>query len=179
MTRNELLRRAVHILIGLGAYLVPVIGVDAALALALIAIPANAWLLPRLPGLRNVIRPDGTGTRAIWAYPLACAALLVVFHDRPVIAQIGWLSLGVGDGVAPFLGLAVRGPCWPWRREKRVLVSVLAGGAAALACAIVAPWPIAIAAGCAGAVADGLPRPIEDNVAWPVSAAVAAWIASP
>ncbi len=176
MTRAELLRRAVHILIGCGAYLVPILGVPVALALSLIAIPANAWLLPRIPGLRTVIRSDGSGTRAIWAYPASCAVLLIVFWQKPQYAQAGWLALGIGDGVAPFIALLCGGPRWPWRREKSVLVSLLAGGVAALAMAVVTPWPVALAAGLAGAVADGLPRPIEDNIAWPLCAATTAWV---
>jgi dolichol kinase len=173
MTRNEVLRRVVHILIGLGAYLVPVIGVKAALVLALAAIPANAWLLPRLPGLRNVIRDDGSGTRAIWMYPLACALLLLVFHDTPRHAQAGWLALGVGDGLAPFLARVVRGPAWPWNARKRIAVSAAAAAIGA-ACALpVVPLPAAIGVAVAGMVADSLP--LEDNLTWPLLTATAAW----
>lgn len=176
MTGPEALRRSVHVLIGLGAYLVPVIGVDVALALAVAAVPANAWLLPRLPVLKSVIRQDGSGTRAIWLYPLACAALLVVFRDAPQFAQAGWLALGLGDGLAPFVALAVGGPAWPWHGRKRVLVSALAGVLAGLATLPVLPLPAAVAVALAGTIADGLP--FEDNLTWPLLGAAAAWAAA-
>jgi dolichol kinase len=176
MNRDEILRRAVHVLIGLGAYLVPVIGVKAALVLAIVAIPANAWLLPVLPGLRRVIRPDGSGTRAIWLYPLSCALLLAVFYERPQFAQAGWLALGLGDGLAPFVAMVVGGPAWPWCRRKRVLVSVAAGAIAGLAVLPVVPLPAALAVAAAGVVADGLP--LEDNLDWPLLCGAAAWLAA-
>src|SRR5262249_38501058 len=127
MSRAEILRRLVHVVVGLGAYLVPVIGVPAALTLAIVAVPANAWLLHHLPGLRAVIRPDGKGSHALWLYPFSCAVLLAFFRDRPAIAQAGWLALGVGDGLAPFVALGVGGPPWPWNRGKRIAVSAIAG----------------------------------------------------
>jgi len=172
MSPSELLRRLVHIGIGLGAYLVPVIGVDAATVLALAAIPANAWLLPRLPWVRRVIRPDGKGTHALWLYPLSVAALLLAFRGTPEVAQCGWLALGVGDGLAPFIAMVIRGPTWRFNGTKRVFVSVLAGMVAGLAC-----WPVvgargAVAVAAAGAVADSLP--LEDNVTWPWATAIAA-----
>jgi dolichol kinase len=176
MTRPELVRRAVHVLIGAGAYLVPVIGVKAALVLAIVAIPANAWLLPHLPGLRSVIRPDGSGRNAIWLYPLACAILLAVFWEQPRYAQAGWLALGFGDGLAPFVGMAVKGPAWPWCARKRVLVSLVSGAIAGLATLPVLSVPGALAVAGAGFVADGLP--FEDNLGWPFLCAGAAWIAA-
>jgi dolichol kinase len=176
MTQQEIVRRFVHVLIGFGAYLVPVIGVKAALILAIVAIPANAWLLPHLPGLRRVIREDGSGTRAIWLYPLSCALLLAVFYEQPQFAQAGWLALGIGDGLAPFLALALGGPRWPWCARKRVLVSMAAGAAAGLAALPVVPLPAAVAVAVAGMVADGLP--LEDNVTWPLLCGTAAWLAA-
>jgi dolichol kinase len=166
MTRNEIVRRLVHVLIGLGAYLV----------LAIVAIPANAWLLPHLPGLRDVIRPDGSGTRAIWLYPFSCAILLAVFYERPAFAQAGWLALGLGDGLAPFLAAAIGGPNWPWCARKRILVSVAAGAVAGLAALLVVPLPSALAVAAAGTLADSLP--LEDNVTWPLLCGTAAWLAA-
>jgi dolichol kinase len=176
MTHNEILRRLVHVLIGVGAYLVPVIGVKAALVLAIVAIPANAWLLPHLPGLRRVIRADGSGTRAIWLYPFSCALLLAVFYERPSFAQAGWLALGLGDGMAPFLAAVMGGPSWPWCARKRVLVSGGAGLIAGLAVLPVVPLPAAAAVAAVGAVADGLP--LEDNLSWPLLCGTAAWLAA-
>jgi dolichol kinase len=174
MTRSELLRRLVHVLIGLGAYLVPIVGVKAALILAIVAIPANAWLLPHLPGLRSVIRADGSGTRAIWMYPLACAALLAIFYEQPRFAQAGWLALGLGDGLAPFISFVVGGPAWPWNPRKRVAVSLLAATIAGVATLPLLPVSAAIAVVAAGTIADSLP--LEDNLTWPFLCALAAWI---
>jgi dolichol kinase len=176
MSRNEVLRRLVHVLIGVGAYLVPLIGVNAALVLAIVAIPANSWLLPHLPGLRRVIRSDGSGTRAIWLYPFSCALLLAVFHDRPAFAQAGWLALGIGDGLAPFLALVIGGPRWPWCARKRVLVSAAAATIAGAATLPVVPVAAAVAVAAAGVVADSLP--VEDNLSWPLLCGVAAWLAA-
>jgi dolichol kinase len=173
MKRAELLRRAVHVAIGLGAYLVPVVGVGTALALAIAAVPANALLLPRLPGLRSVIRDDGSGTRAIWLYPLSCAVLLATFHETPRFAQAGWLALGLGDGLAPFVAMLVRGPAWPWNPRKRILVSAFAGLIAGAAVLPLLPVPAALAVALAGTLADGLP--LEDNLTWPLMAGFAAW----
>ena len=176
MTKNEILRRLVHVLIGVGAYLVPVIGVKAALILAIVAIPANAGVLPHLPGLRGVIRPDGTGTRAIWLYPFSCALLLALFYERPAFAQAGWLALGLGDGLAPFLASVIGGPKWPWCARKRVFVSLAAGAVAGLATLPVLPLPAALAVAAAGTFADSLP--VEDNVSWPLLCGTAAWLAA-
>jgi dolichol kinase len=175
MTRNEILRRSVHVLIGVGAYLVPVIGVKTALILAIVAIPANAWLLPHLPGLKGVIRDDGSGTRAIWLYPFACALLLAVFYEQPRLAQAGWLSLGLGDGLAPFIALVVKGRPWPWNARKRIPVSILAGLVAGAATLPILTLPGALAVAAAGIVADSLP--VEDNLSWPLLTAAAAWVA--
>jgi dolichol kinase len=172
MSRGEILRRLVHVLIGLGAYLVPLIGVDAALVLAICAIPANAWLLRHLPGLRSVIRADGS-TRAIWLYPFSVALLLAIFHHDVRFAQAGWLALGLGDGLAPFLAMVIRGPHWPWNPRKRIAVSATAALVAAVATLPVLPIPAAVAVLAAGIVADSLP--LEDNVTWPLLTAGAAW----
>jgi dolichol kinase len=174
MTQNEILRRIVHVLIGVAAYLVPVIGVKAALILAIVAIPANMWLLPRLPLLKGVIRSDGSGTRAIWLYPFSCALLLGVFYEQPRYAQAGWLALGIGDGLAPFIAMAVKGPLWPWNARKRILVSAASGLVAGLAALPVVPAPAAIAVAVVGALADSLP--LEDNLTWPLLTGVAAWV---
>jgi dolichol kinase len=176
MTQSEIVRRLVHVLIGVGAYLVPVIGVKAALILAIVAIPANAWLLPHLPGLNRVIRPDGRGTHAIWLYPFSCAILLAVFYERPAFAQAGWLALGLGDGLAPFLASVIGGPKWPWCSRKRAFVSAAAGAVAGLAALPVVPLPSAIAVAAAGVLADSLP--LEDNVTWPLLCGTAAWVAA-
>lgn len=169
----ETLRRCVHVAVGALGYLLPVLGFPVAFALACTSVVANKFLLPHLPGLRRV-RDVPRGDRGIWTYPLAVAAILLVFRERPVVAQAAWLALGFGDGVAPWIGRVAGGPRWPFRPDKKILASLCAGGVAALAILPVAPWPVAAAAGLCGALADGLPPRIEDNVAWPVAAALGA-----
>ena len=93
----------------------------AALILAIVAIPANAWLLPapsRASGTSS--GTTGAGRARSGSTRSACALLLAVFYEQPRFAQAGWLALGLGDGLAPFIALVVSGPAWPWNPRKRV-----------------------------------------------------------
>jgi dolichol kinase len=177
MSGNEILRRAVHIAVGSLAYLVPVLGWTISFTLSCVAVVANKFLLPHLPGLRRV-RDVGRGDRGIWTYPLAIALLLLIFRERLVVAQAGWLALGFGDGTAPFFGRVLGGPRWAFRPDKKIFASLAAGAAAAVAVLPVAPWPVAFVAGFGGALADALPAKVDDNFTWPVFATLAAWAAT-
>ena len=184
LDRPELLRRAVHLSVGAIAYLLPVLGWGTTFALTCAAVVANTYVLPHLPGVK-IVRDVARGDRGIRLYPVAVAILLLVFRDRPWIAQAGWLALGFGDGTVPFACRLVRGgPRWPWRPDKRLLPSVLGGLCAAVAVLPVVPAPIrpasivALAAGLAACLADGLPRRIEDNVSWAFLGAAGAFVAA-
>ena len=115
MTRREAARRILHVLLGAGAFLVPLLGWVALAALCAAAAAANAWLLPRLAATRWLLRDarDG-GRRGLVLYPVAVGVLALVFRDEHGPIQAGWLALAVGDGLAPFFGEVLRGPRWPW-----------------------------------------------------------------
>ncbi len=181
--RPELLRRAVHLAVGAIAYLLPVLGWGTTFALTCAAVVANTFVLPRLPGVR-IVRDVARGDRGIRLYPVGIAILLLVFRDRPWIAQAGWLALGFGDGMVPIAARVLRGgPHWPGRPEKRVGPSLAGGMCAALAVLPIVPaagfssMAVAGGAGLVACLADGLPRRIEDNLAWSFLGAVGAWTA--
>ena len=176
VSNRELLRRGVHIALGVGAFLLPVLGWKIVAILSASAVPVNAWLLGRLPLGRLLLREGAdAGTRGLVLYPLVVFALCVVFRERHAPIQAGWLALAVGDGCAPLLARRLPHRAWPWNRLKSIWSS---GAAFVLAAGTMVPliglWP-AVASASAGCLGESLPAPSDDNLTTPVLAAAACW----
>lgn len=174
MTAREGWRRAVHVALGGGAWLLPVLGWEVVAGLCAAATAFNALLLHRLPITRGLVRPDGGGRVGLVLYPLVLLALVLVFRDRHVPTQAAWLALAVGDGLAPVMGAFMKRPRWPWNVRKSVPATATAFALAAALLTTLTGAALAFPAMAVGAVAESLPGPLDDNLTVPVAAAVAA-----
>ncbi len=167
-----LARRCVHTALAGGAFLLPLIAWwVAAGALVLAALFNAAVLAPR----GWLARRDGPGTRGLVLYPLVLALLTLVFQERCFTVQCAWFALAVGDGLAPLFRHG--GLSWPWRRDKEIGASVLAYALAILLMLSVVAWPVALAAGVSGMLAETAPPALDDNLTVPVAAALGAMVA--
>jgi dolichol kinase len=145
--------------------------------IALVALLYNAILAPRL-GLDRAYRHEGEGHMGgLTTYPLA--VLLLVLLTPVEVAAGAWVVLAVLDPVAAAVGSRLRRPRIPLNARKSVCGTLAGLIASALACAgiltflgVPDPWPAALCAAGAGAVAEALPLPIDDNL--PIAAASAA-----
>ncbi len=168
MIRAALARRVVHIAVGGGAFLLPLLAWQTSLCICMAAALFNLFVLSRRPWLA---RADGRGAVGLTAYPLVIALLLLLFRDDYAPVQAAWVAMAVGDGLAPLL--AVRGTEWAWNTRK----SWVGSGAAFCVCALVLlallPPPLALAAAAAGCIAESLPLPWDDNLSVPLAAASA------
>jgi dolichol kinase len=173
VSRRELVRRLVHTCLGAGAYLLAFISWEWAAALFAAAVLVNALLLPRLPGMKFLMRADGSGHAGLILYPLVLLLLTLAFRDRVAVVQAAWLAMAVGDGLAPLFGEFLERPAWPWCRSKSVPASVIAFGLAFTAMLPVLSPAVAAAAAGAGLLGESLPPPSNDNLVVPVLAAAA------
>ena len=176
MTGREGARRLVHVGLGGLAWFLPLVSWKVAAIVFLLGTLANAFLLPRLPAFRLLMRPsspegDPGGLRGLVLYPLVLLGLTLLFRDReePVIAA--WLAMALGDGLAPLLAHAFGGPAWPWNARKRILPSCLAFGVSVLAMVTLLPPATALWAGTLGLLGESLPGPVDDNLTVPLLAA--------
>ncbi len=172
------LRRAVHLAFGAPALLLPGIGSSWGAGIAALALVYNAFLAPRF-GLDRSYRRVGEGHfGGLTTYPLA-VLLLVLLAPLPLAAG-AWVVLAAGDPTAAAVGERLPRPRVPWNARKSLagtLTALLAGSAAcALAlghAGIAHPWTMALAAGAAGALAESLPLPTDDNLSVAGAAALA------
>lgn len=176
MRETEVLRRLVHVGLGGGAWLLPILGWELVAVLAALAVPFNLLALPRIPGLRRLERPGGRGRTGLVLYPLVVLALVVVFRERREVAQAGWLALAVGDGCAPLLGVWMSRPRWPWLQEKSVPASLVAFGLAGLCMLSLMPAAAAAAGAAGGLLGEVAPLPADDNLLVPMAAVLAVLI---
>lgn len=193
---GEGLRQAGHIGAGLGALLIRPLGPGPVLALVLVALPFNAFVLPRWLGGR-LRRPGERG--AFWGptwYALSVALLLVVFWRLPDLAAAGWLLLAVGDGAATIVGRRWGKRELPWNPDKSWAGSLaywIAGAAAVLGIL----WPsdarlitalpdqmvlmVALfamgptVAALAAAAVESLRQPLDDNLLPPLVGSLVLW----
>jgi dolichol kinase len=176
--RRERTRRIVHLAFGGAALLVPVLGRAGSIAVAASAAVYNIVLAPALGWDRSYRRAGESRLSGIGTYPLA--VLLLLCFTPPRTAMAAWGVLAVGDPAAAAAGVRWGRRALPWNRAKTwigTLAAFVAGSAAAwalLAYAGPSPAPVgaALAAGAAGALAESLPWPIDDNL--PVAAGAAA-----
>lgn len=166
--RGPLLRRCLHVALGGGAFLLPLVSWQVSLVACTVGAAFNALVLPRM---KWVPREDGAGTLGLVLYPLVLALLLVFFRSDFVPVQAAWICMAVGDGLAPLL--AVQAVPWPWNRRKSVVGSVCAYAMSGLVLMAVLPWPLALCAALAGCLVESLPLRVDDNLLVPLASALA------
>ena len=120
LDRAEVQRKVLHIAMGGFAFALAWLTWWQALALALIALAHNVWVLPRYARAR-VFRGDArTKGRdlGIVLYPASIAILILVLHTKLEIVAAAWGLLAFGDGFATLAGRSIGGPRLPWNRAK-------------------------------------------------------------
>jgi uncharacterized protein (TIGR00297 family) len=185
LTRPELLRKLVHIGVGLLAFAVRPLGFLGALAAASAAIVHNLFLFPRYGGRRLWRETETRRGQAlgIVLYPVAVLVLILLFRNRLEIAAATWGILAFGDGMAAIVGLALGGTNpLPWNSGKSwagTAAYALAGGAAAAALLLwTAPGrytlafalAIGFAAAAFAALLESQPQGLDDNLGVPLVA---------
>ena len=176
MTAREASRRVVHLALGAGAWLLPVLGWEVVAGLSAFGCLFNLLLLHRLPFTRGLVREDGAGRIGLILYPVVVLTLVLVFRDQHAPIQAGWLALAVGDGLAPVFGVFLTRPRWPWNPSKTAPATVVAFAVAAALLSTLTDATVAFSAMGIGALSESLPGPVDDNLTVPVVAAVAAFL---
>jgi dolichol kinase len=123
-TYQRRLRKAIHILAGLPAFLLGYVGFGIAVTCALAAVVVAFMLKPNEPWLKMLAKPEDISRRRIDGvrnYFLTVFILIVLFDLRyPQIAAAGWFALALGDGAAGLIGRkdAVK---LPWSGRKTIV----------------------------------------------------------
>ncbi len=118
LSRGELLRKAIHIAVGLGAFAVVFLGAAYTALLAFSLLLFNVFVWPRLGG-RGVWREQDARrgyALGIVLYPLVILILILVFWRRLEVVAAVWAILAFGDGMAAVAGRGLAGARWPGAR---------------------------------------------------------------
>jgi len=185
---SEILRKGAHVGVGFFALLFGVLPAWACLALALLALAHNAFLLPRYGRVlwREEDHERGHSPGVV-AYSVTLVILSAVYWNRPDAAAAGWGVLAFGDGIASLAGRFLGGPALPWNSKKSwsgflafflsasaasfLLSSFVRSKVAALATSPLEQLVLAsILTGVVGAFVESLPLPIDDNLTAPLAA---------
>lgn len=185
LTRGELLRKIVHMSVGLIAFSLRFLGPFWAAILGAAALANNLFVLHRIGG-KHLWRPhehERGASVGIILYPLAVLLLILIFWQRLEVAAAAWGILAFGDGMASVAGMALGRRKLPWNPRKSWIGSgayVLFGGLAAAALLVwTAPaqgraydWAFALAVGFAtallSAALESLPQGLDDNIGVPL-----------
>jgi len=183
LSRGELLRKVVHMGVGLIAFSLHFLGPFWSAVLAACAVGFNVFLLPRVGGrkLWRAAELEAGSSLGIVLYPLAVLLLILVFYRRLEIAAAAWGILAFGDGMASVAGMQFGRRKLPWNPRKSwagTLAYVIFGTAAATALLLWTPREHAYAPGFALAVCfatallaaalESLPQGLDDNIGVPL-----------
>ena len=182
VSRGELLRKTVHMSVGLCSFLLRWLGPLWGAVIAAGGFLFNLLLLPRLGG-RHLLR-EGERARGrsvgVLLYPLTVMLLILVFWRRLEVAAAAWGILAFGDGMASVVGMTLGRRKLPWNPAKSWAGSLgywLFGAAAAAALLQwTAPgrygWAFAVGCGAAAALLaallESLPQGLDDNLGVPL-----------
>ncbi len=120
LSRGELLRKSIHMAVGLGAFAVVFLGPVYSALTALGLVLFNIFVWPWLGG-RGVWREEDSRrgfALGIVLYPLVLLTLVLVFRHRLEVVAAVWAILAFGDGMAAIAGRGLAGPRLPWNPEK-------------------------------------------------------------
>lgn len=187
ITRGELLRKLVHMAVGLIAFAVRFLGPLGSAVCALGATLFNLFLLPRIGG-KKLWRDEETAQGAslgIVLYPLTVLFLILAFWQRLEVAAAIWGILAFGDGMASLVGMSVGRAKLPWNGEKSWAGSLAYWVFGTAGCATLLLWTaqgsdrqyaLAFALGISAATAllaaalESLPQGLDDNLGVPLVA---------
>ena len=179
--RSERIRRLVHFAFGFCALLVPALGRGGSIAIAGTACLYNIFLAPAFGWDRAYRRKGESRLAGVGTYPVAVLLLLVLAPLHAAMAA--WGVLAAADPAAAIVGTRWPRPRLPWNSRKSVSGSLAAFVVGAISAVLLllhagTPSPVgaAVVAGAAGAVAESLPWPMDDNI--PVAAAAAVALAA-
>jgi len=183
LSRGELLRKIVHMGVGLIAFLLHFLGPLWSAVCAASALGFNLFLLPRIGGRRLWREAElaAGSSLGIVLYPLAVLLLILVFYRRLEIAAAAWGILAFGDGMASVAGMQLGRTKLPWNPRKSwagTLAYVIFGTFAAMALLLWTPrdhayaWGFALAVCFAttllAAAMESLPQGLDDNIGVPL-----------
>lgn len=182
ITRGELLRKAVHMAVGLCAFLLRWLGPLWGAVIAAGGFLFNLLLLPRLGGrhlLRDAERKSGRSI-GVLLYPLSVMLLILVFWRRLEVAAATWGILAFGDGMASIVGMSLGRRKLPWNPRKSWAGTFGYWVFGALAASTLLLWTapgrytVAFAIACGAAAAllaallESLPQGLDDNLGVPM-----------
>ena len=112
-------------------------------------------------------------------YSLAVLALIVLYRHHLHVAAAAWAIMAIGDGMATVIGERARGPALPWNRRKTCAGSASFAVAGTVGAYVLTRWVapeipankalmVCAAASLAGAVVEGLPIRLDDNITVPL-----------
>lgn len=182
LSRGEVLRKTVHMSVGLVALALRFLGPLWSAVCALSAVVFNVAILPRLGGRALYREADARRGHAlgIVLYPLTVLILVLAFHHRLEVAAAIWGILAFGDGTASLFGMAWGRRKLPWNPEKSwigSLAHLVFGGLAAFGLLLwTAPGRYTllfalVAAAIAALFAtilESLPQGLDDNLGVPI-----------
>lgn len=136
LTGGEVLRKVVHMAVGLFAFAVAFLGPFWSAVCAAAALTFNLAVLPRIGGEKLWRQEEKARGRAtgIVLYPLTVLLLILAFWRHLEVAAAVWGILAFGDGMASVVGMSWGRAKLPWNPRKSWLGSFaywLFGGAAA------------------------------------------------
>lgn len=186
LSRGELLRKCVHMGVGLFAFALRFLGPWWSAVLAVVALANNLFVLPRIGGRKLWREADhAAGTSiGIILYPLSVLILILAFFWRLEIAAATWGVLAFGDGMASVAGMSFGRRKLPWNPGKSwagsVAYVVFGTAAAAVLLQWTAPdrisWAFSLGAAFAtallAAVLESLPQGLDDNIGVPLVSAL-------
>ncbi|MEM6456069.1 MAG: TIGR00297 family protein [Acidobacteriota bacterium] len=120
LTGGEVLRKLVHMGVGLIALVMPFLGAAWSALCALTAVLGNLFVLPHIGGRRLWREHESArgASQGIVLYPLAVLLLILAFWPRLEIAAGVWGILAFGDGMASLVGMGLGGPRLGWNPRK-------------------------------------------------------------
>ncbi len=192
LSRNELLRKLIHMAVGLGAFAVVLLGplLSAGLVAGLLLFNLAVW--PRFGGRafwRDADLRHGIAIGVV-LYPLVLLALILVFWRRLEVVAAAWASLAFGDGMAAIAGRGLRSAELPWNPAKSWAGTLAFWVFGALGAAAALQWtlahqgqPLAISVllaaaaltALSAALVESLPLPLDDNLTVPLASAAVLW----
>lgn len=194
ITAPELRRQLVHASIGAFALLLRWLTTWQAAGVALVALFANFFVLPRTSFGSSMLREGEGRFGGTVVYPFVVAVLVLVLPLH--LAAAAWVILAVGDAASNVCGRTMGRSKLAWNVRKSwagtLGFALFATPAAALALMLVVPgqetaphaehltWGMAFllaaAAACAAAIVESLPLRIDDNLTVGLSSALVLWV---
>lgn len=120
LTPGELMRKTVHMGVGMIAFTLRWLGPWWGALAALAAVVFNLAILPRLGGRALWRGHEKSSGRSlgIVLYPVAVLLLILVFNQRLEVAAAMWGILAFGDGMAGLIGMSLGRRKLPWNPRK-------------------------------------------------------------